>query len=693
LKKSHQTSLKDILGLILGLGLFSYILITPRHVLAAALYWYKDGADDSWGTRVDNWWTDSGHTSQSASLPTGSDSVILLGPTAPLVDLDTWTEPASIDSTGLTGAAWNTGPVFSSSAYTASNVGITGNASFTNTSFNYEGTITGSTTFSDYSRNAGTIIGTTTFSDHSYNSGLVTGTTTFTDSSYNESTITGDVTFDTTWYSGDTAPSGGTLTIVSGKYWQGSILGHIYGSDAVEITDYVFNGLSYNNGIVIGSTTFTDSSYSTGNITGTTTFSGYSYNGGNITGATTFTDTSHNMGPITGSTAFTGSSYNSRTITGSTTFSDNSTNSTYGIVIGTTTFSDNSSNTTYGTVTGTTTFSDSSYNYGTITGDVTFDTTWYSGDTAPSGGILTIASDKAWYGSIIGHIYGSDAVEITDYMFTDSSYNFGTITGTTTFSDNSSNSSYGTVIGTTTFMGDLSENAGTITGLTIRRYSSHATTTRDFETTGPWTVLADNAQIDVSGATYDTDTESPTYTTFSYLGTGCFVGGPTPDCTPTSEPDPEPEPTPPTPPPTNPPNSSGGGSASPYILAALGLTPSVPPVPGCPKGYICKPMKNVQLPMINDQSPNQTLFPPALIRSTLTHNLETGNTGPEVKFLQQYLNANGYTIAQTGPGSPGKETETFGGLTRQALIKFQKANGIKPAIGYFGPITRKFVSK
>ena len=66
-------------------------------------------------------------------------------------------------------------------------------------------------------------------------------------------------------------------------------------------------------------------------------------------------------------------------------------------------------------------------------------------------------------------------------------------------------------------------------------------------------------------------------------------------------------------------------------------------------------------------------------------------SGADVKALQQWLNANGYRVAESGPGSPGNETSRFGNATRSALIKFQKANGITPAAGYFGPKTRAAV--
>ena len=75
-----------------------------------------------------------------------------------------------------------------------------------------------------------------------------------------------------------------------------------------------------------------------------------------------------------------------------------------------------------------------------------------------------------------------------------------------------------------------------------------------------------------------------------------------------------------------------------------------------------------------------------------THNLQIGSSGPDVKALQVYLNTHGYVIAQSGPGSSGNETTLFGGKTKAALIKLQKAAGISPAVGYFGALTRAYIA-
>lgn len=61
--------------------------------------------------------------------------------------------------------------------------------------------------------------------------------------------------------------------------------------------------------------------------------------------------------------------------------------------------------------------------------------------------------------------------------------------------------------------------------------------------------------------------------------------------------------------------------------------------------------------------------------------------------LQIFLNSVGFPVSNKGAGSPGKETTRFGPATRAALARFQKANGIRPAVGIFGPITRAYVNK
>lgn len=57
--------------------------------------------------------------------------------------------------------------------------------------------------------------------------------------------------------------------------------------------------------------------------------------------------------------------------------------------------------------------------------------------------------------------------------------------------------------------------------------------------------------------------------------------------------------------------------------------------------------------------------------------LRLNSRGKLVKELQIKLNSLGFKISETGPGSPGNETEFFGKLTDIAVRKFQAANGLK----------------
>lgn len=69
---------------------------------------------------------------------------------------------------------------------------------------------------------------------------------------------------------------------------------------------------------------------------------------------------------------------------------------------------------------------------------------------------------------------------------------------------------------------------------------------------------------------------------------------------------------------------------------------------------------------------------------SFTRDLQLGVVGEDVRCLQQYLNSNGYVITTSGGGSVGNETTEFKSLTQAAIIRWQQANNISPAAGYFG---------
>lgn len=86
--------------------------------------------------------------------------------------------------------------------------------------------------------------------------------------------------------------------------------------------------------------------------------------------------------------------------------------------------------------------------------------------------------------------------------------------------------------------------------------------------------------------------------------------------------------------------------------------------------------------------------------SHFDRNLKLGDTGEDVRRLQEYLNSRGFLVADSGPGSPGNESALFGRGTKAALIEFQnkyadvllKPYGLTEGTGYFGDATRNFVN-
>lgn len=71
----------------------------------------------------------------------------------------------------------------------------------------------------------------------------------------------------------------------------------------------------------------------------------------------------------------------------------------------------------------------------------------------------------------------------------------------------------------------------------------------------------------------------------------------------------------------------------------------------------------------------------------------------DVQDLQRFLNNQGFTVAEKGPGSPGRETGYFGPLTLRALKKFQlfyqgsisRPTPVQKLNGYLDYFTREFI--
>ena len=90
---------------------------------------------------------------------------------------------------------------------------------------------------------------------------------------------------------------------------------------------------------------------------------------------------------------------------------------------------------------------------------------------------------------------------------------------------------------------------------------------------------------------------------------------------------------------------------------------------------------------------------PAASTGIFTRTLTLGSTGPDVKALQAFLNAHGFLVAASGPGSPGAETASYDAATAAAVSRFQEAYaseilapyGLTQGTGVFGKTTIKIV--
>ena len=462
--------------------------------------------------------------------------------------------------------------------------------------------------------------------------------------------------------------------------------------------DAVFNLTGTNSGIVTGNAIFySDSSnlYPTGQVNGDATFYGHSIDSGIIYGDAFFYNASlHEQANAYGDITFFDNAICSISNNyGYVTFNDDSVN--IGILVTNATFNDRSINTVG--VQGDAIFNDSSLNQSSITGDVIFNNT--SENTS------------------IGSVYGN-----------------------ATFNDSAINNN--DIFGGATFVNDLSENAPSATATTkTREYTINTTTTRNFVTDGPWTVIANGVVVNVSGSIYNS------LTVFTKLNGGSFI------------------------PSFDPPSGSNNiwiqtPAQGPFgieinnnaketdnrlvnvqissgtnitrmtisrnsLFENVNLIPLAPQIEWdiCGSNLTCsegmytvfvrfyteygqvsetisdsiwyKP-KNVSIETKNSVSKDIAL--PTIesrntqIDSTITLKLFTRylryrNVHAEVKQLQQFLNAHNFPlrVGNRGAGSPGRETFYFGPYTRRALQRYQRAHAL-PVTSVLDSATRRSIN-
>jgi hypothetical protein len=305
-------------------------------------------------------------------------------------------------------------------------------------------------------------------------------------------------------------------------------------------------------------------------------------------------------------------------------------------------------------------FNDSSYcDNCSVSGTATFNGTSYSRNpmTGTAGSVafqnsVTFTITAIWSANTSAWSFSGTPI----WIFNTGGSNEGTLSGNATFNGTSYNAANaGTVNGNATFVGDNSENGssgqfGTVTGTKTRKYTSAISTTRNFITDGPWTIVADGAVVNLVHATYNNAT------TLSAINGGSFVLTDTVAAAPVAE--------------SNPPKNYGGGTGYTSLSALYQQLYSngVPPGGAGPEASSSEP----------------TVF---------ERDLRYGMEGEDVRSLQTYLNTYGFTVAHEGEGSRGLETMYFGNATTRAVIQMQKAYFIEPAAGYVGQATRKILNK
>jgi lysophospholipase L1-like esterase len=141
-------------------------------------------------------------------------------------------------------------------------------------------------------------------------------------------------------------------------------------------------------------------------------------------------------------------------------------------------------------------------------------------------------------------------------------------------------------------------------------------------------------------------------------------------------------------------SSVGGGGASSAGGGFSTVTPTATTTPAptpCAPGDLFNTATGTRCPAALAIVPRTTPLADAATFS-FTKDLYFGAQDPQVKWLQEFLNGEGYLVAGSGNGSPRHETTYFGLATRYTLKLYQAAHNIIPAAGYFGPITRRYIA-
>ncbi len=514
--------------------------------------------------------------------------------------------------------------------------------------------ITGNAIFNDNGNNDGDIHGNATFNDASSNDGNIYGNATFNGTSISGGTITGNATYNTLGYH-TSVPSGGVFTF-STEDWSDDVSGTVYGSDGIAITSYVFNSGRSNSGVVVGSPLyiFNSSGGNNNTLTGNSIFNDDSNNSDVINGNAAFHDDSINYGTVTGNACFSPTATNSGTVNG--TVSVCSAPSVTSTAASSLTPTSATINATLVDV-GSGFISQHGFAYGT---DVTL-------STVIATTTLGNKNSAGTFSSNISSLTCGTAYYFRPYAIAGGEYTgFGAITSfSTSACPSSGGGGYSSGGGAITYIPPANNNPivcstgqifNTITGQRCTTYSGGAVGTPNIPNDMQSMIFTRNLTVGMRGEDVvqlqnlliSKNLLEPIY------NTGYF------------------------------------GPITRASLIKYQQANNITPAEGYFGAITRASINNINLTPAAQNIPNTSITPNSqnLPANIFYRDLKIGMSGEDVKQLQIFLQSAGHL--NLGTLAP---TTYFGPLTKQALISYQQAQGIAPAEGYFGAITRDRVGR
>jgi hypothetical protein len=114
---------------------------------------------------------------------------------------------------------------------------------------------------------------------------------------------------------------------------------------------------------------------------------------------------------------------------------------------------------------------------------------------------------------------------------------------------------------------------------------------------------------------------------------------------------------------------------------------------GTPSALITQPITTSGGLIETTPTPQKETPSTKVTPSPLPRNVQLGMSGADVRQLQKFMNANGFTISLSGNGAPGHESTYFGPKLKTAVIAYQRARSISPASGTVGSLTRAAINR